>query len=436
MGDSHLVSRIFQFLKRYTAASILAAAFVVALAVIMSRPESQQRPSQERSVVVDTIPAARGTFRPALELFGRVESSQDAELRSAVEADVITVHVKDGEKVDQGGLLVSLDGRDARLELLQRDADVKDFQARVRLEQRRIARNEEAIEREQELLELAKRNAERADALFDDKLLSKSDLDTTAENLKRQELALAQRELALEESEIGLIQLQAQLARAKAQRDQAKLKLERTEIKAPFAGIVSELGVSVGDRVNPSEVMMRLHDPVSLEIRAQIPSRYVGMVRGGLSDSDLEMPATVEVDDRTFAGRLNRLAGQTREGSGGVDSFISLVGEDASDIRLGSTVRLTVELPPQDQAVAIPAEAIYGNDRLFKVVDGRMKMVAVERVGELIERSGSSRVLVRSTALRDSDEIIVTKVSNAVDGLLVRSANEADPSGRVARQEP
>jgi hypothetical protein len=46
-------------------------------------------------------------------------------------------------------------------------------------------------------------------------------------------------------------------------------------------------------------------------------------------------------------------------------------------------------------------------------------------------------VLVRSAELADDDQVIVTKLSNAMDGLLVRSAagEPAQPPGRVARQD-
>ena len=411
---------------------IVAGAVLVAIVVIATRPDKPQRPTRERSFVVDTVIAQPQTLRPGLELFGRVESPQDAELRAAVEADVVTVHVLDGDVVQAGDALVSLDGRDARLELLQRDADVQDFKARIRLEERRISRNRDALQREQELMELAASNAARADALFNDKLLSQSDLDTTSENLKRQELALAQRELTLEESEIGIVQLKAQLARAEAQRDQARLSLERTEIKAPFDGVVSELAVSIGDRVRPGDGVMRLYNPDALEVRAQIPSRYVTLVRDGLLAAELEMPAVVEMDGRRLAAELVRVAGQTRQGSGGVDSFVAFA-EAPDGVRLGTTVRVLVELPPQPDVIAVPAEAIYGSDRLYKVVDGRMQMVAVERVGETLGDDGVSQVIVRSSALQSEDEIIVTKLSNAVDGLLVRSPG-ATPSDRMARK--
>ena len=111
----------------------------------------------------------------------------------------------------------------------------------------------------------------------------------------------------------------------------------------------------------------------------------------------------------------------------------SAFAEAPDGVRLGTTVRVLVELPPQSDVIAVPAEAIYGSDRLYKVVDGRMQMVAVERVGETLAANGTSQVIVRSSALQSDDEIIVTKLSNAVDGLLVRSPG-ATPTDRMARK--
>ncbi len=48
-----------------------------------------------------------------------------------------------------------------------------------------------------------------------------------------------------------------------------------------------------------------------------------------------------------------------------------------------------------------------------------MQAVIVERLGELSEGGRRSRVLVRSPGLADGDQLIVSHLPNAVDGLKV-----------------
>ncbi len=193
--------------------------------------------------------------------------------------------------------------------------------------------------------------------------------------------------------------------------------------------------VSPGDRVRVGDGLLSIYNPDALEVRTQIPTRYVQAVRDALA-AELTMPATVDADDAVLGARLLRVSGQTRQGTGGVDSFLGFT-EIPDGIRLGMTVSVALDLPPEPDVIAVPAEAMSGRDQLYKVVDSRMQMITVDRVGEQQLADGTTRVLVRSAELADDDQVIVTKLSNAVDGLLVRSATSepAQPPGRVARQD-
>ena len=426
------VKKLIQRLRRGPVL-ILAAALGMTVFLIATRPDRPAMDLPEKAWNVDVMPAKRAAIRPTLELYGRIESPLDASLSAAVEADVVEVAVQDGESVDAGQLLVVLDGRDAELELVQREADFQEIQAQISLERRRLFRSGEALTKEQELLQLTESNAERARSLYKDKLLSQANVDDTAEELKRQQLAVTSRQLAIEESEIRIVQLQAQLRRAEALRDRAALTVERTRLTAPFSGVISELEVSQGDRVRVGDSLMRLHDPASLELRAQIPSRYAARVRSALA-ADVEMRASVEVDGEVLPAVLQRIASQTREGSGSVESFLGfeVVPDDA---RLGDTVRLMLSLPTEPDAIAVPAEAVYGRNRVYKVANDRMVSVEVQRLGERVLRDGSSQLIVRSSQLADDDQIIVTKISTAANGLLVRVVprDPADASMMAAR---
>jgi len=168
-----------------------------------------------------------------------------------------------------------------------------------------------------------------------------------------------------------------------------------------------------------------LQNPASIEVRMQIPARYAEDITGGVNRGE-SMVALVQSGEQSIAGKLTRISGQTREASGGVDSFVQFETPPLG-LRLGSTVRVLLELPPQENVVALPAEALYGRDRLYKLVENRMQMVEVERVGERIQPAGGTEVLIRSPRLADSDRIVVTKLSNAADGLLTNPMNSSRP---------
>ena len=424
-----MMSRLKSLLTAGRPMVIIGVALLVAIILILLRPSQAPAPRPERAWVVDVMRVEKGPVRPTLELLGQVQSPQDARLRAGIESEVMEVRVRDGESVEAGQVMALLDARDAQLALQQQEADVLENQAKTRLEQRRLERSREAFKKEQELLELTRSRADRAEEIFEQGLLSQSDLETASENLKRQQLAVNQAELTMEESEIRLLELSAQLSRAEALRDQAKLDIERTQITAPFSGVISELAISSGDRVRVGDELMRLQNPESIEVRAQIPGLYAESVADALAEG-VFIDARVQFGGQEFVGSLVRISGQTREGSGGVDSFIGF-SQPPRGLRLGGTVRALVELPPEMDVVAVPAEAMYGRNRLYTVEADRMSMLEVQRVGERQGADGRTEVLVRSEALSADDQVIITKLSNAADGLLVRVTG----TGRQAAAE-
>ncbi|MGI9330914.1 MAG: efflux RND transporter periplasmic adaptor subunit [Gammaproteobacteria bacterium] len=427
-----------QFLKlfrrvRLGPVTVLVAALLVATALIMSRPERPAISIPEKAWSIEVIPAVPAAIRPTLELYARIQSPEDSRLSAAAEAEVLEVLVQDGDEVAAGEVLAVLDDRDARFELLQRDADVQEIQAQINLEKQRLRRNKEALYKEEELLDITVSNAERSRSLYKDNLVSMSNVDESADKLKRQELAVTSRQLTIEESDIKVLQLKAQLQRAEALRDMAQLMLDRTRVVAPFAGMISEVDASVGDRIRVGDELMRLHNPQTLELRTQVPTRFASRVRDALS-AGLKIDAQAQVGGREYPMALERLSGQTREGSGSVDAYLAFESPP-QDAPLGSTVQLVLSLPAEANAIAVPAEAVYGRNRIYKVEGERMVAVDVERLGERLLPDGRSEVLIRSATLTPEDRLITTKISSAANGLLVK-VRGTDGDARLAAGEP
>lgn len=403
-------------------ALILALAVALTMGLVATRPVTPAAPPPEKSWPVDVLPVKRDVHRPTLQLYGLLQAVTDAQISAGIDGEVREVLVSDGQLVAAGDPLVVLDDRDVMLTLLQREVDVRDIRSQFALEQRRLARHRQGLAQEEELLNLSRQNAGRARELFRQGLISQADVDKTAESLTRQELAVNARELTLDEGELRLAQLQAQLQRAEALRDQARLAAERTRIIAPFAGMVSGVTVSQGDRVRTAETLLRLYDPVALELRAQLPSSYAARVRDGLT-AGMDMDARIELDGRSYLAQLRRVSGQTREGSGSVDIYLGFVdGAAPASPRVGAIAQLLLSLPPEGDAIALPAEALYGSDRVYRVTDNRMESVQVERIGERLLPDGRTEIIVRSAQLADGDTVVTTRLPAAGNGLLVRPA--------------
>ena len=399
---------------------ILAAGVGGMTALVKSKPEREPLGAEERSWPVAVVPVEPGTVTPQLVLFALVDSPRVTHLSSAVTADVAAVDVLEGQRVGLDDRLLALDDREIRLVLAQRDAELAGFEADLEHETLRHEYNVAALEHEKKLLDLARREVARARDLAERKVGSEARLDQVRRDEERQMLAVEQRKLAIREHRSRTKQIEAQLARARAQQSQAMLDLERTRVYPPFAARITEVFVSPGDRVRPGDRLVAMFDTEMLEFRAQIPLRYLPVVRAAL-DRGETLGALAAVDGQEVRAVLARLTAQVGRGSGGADGLFRVTQGNAW-LQLGRTVELILDLPAVQDAVAAPREALYGTDRVF-VLDGeRMKSVEVERLGETHPGDGDGRVILRSPDLKPSDRLIVTHLPNAIDGLKVKIA--------------
>lgn len=390
------------------------------VALWASKPQLTPLEAQQRAWIVSVETVAPGPLAPMLRLYGRVESPNVAQLSAALNADVTAVRVLEGEQVRKGDLLITLDNRDYQLLIRQREAEVQEIRSLLESETLRQENDISSLKQEQQLLELSRRAVKRAEDLAERNVGSRSNLDDTREEEARQVITVQRRKLAIREYDSRMAQLGARLARAEALRDLAQLDMQRARIVAPFDGRVTKVQVATGDRVQPGGPLIGLYDTTKVEIRAQIPTRRLPQVRDTLAGGE-HLRAQAEVDGQVISAELDRLSAEVVRGSGGVDGLF-VVAEGNDWLQLGRTIELLLDLPQQANVVAVPLEAVYGTDIVYRLAEDRMHALKVERLGELFTPELGNRLLVRSPELESGDQIIVTQLPNAIDGLRVRVA--------------
>ncbi len=399
---------------------ILIAGAGVFAALKASRPEPPPVRAEERTWVVAIETVSPANLSPTLTLYGRVESPHTATLTAAVTADVDSVQVREGERVTAGTVLISLDERESRFILSQREAEVSEIEAMIASERLRYQTDRTALGQEQRLLELNTKAVQRARDLAKTNVGSQSQLDQALQDEARQVLSLESRKLAIREFDTRIAQLESRLEKAVALRELAHLDVSRTTVRSPFDGRVARVFVSPGDRVRSADPLLRVFDTSAVEIRAQIPNRHLPAVRTSIANRQA-LAAEASVDGRTVRAVLDRLGSEISAGRGGVDAIFEIF-EEGDWLQLGRTLEMTVTLPPAVGVVALPSSAVYGTDRVYKLENDRMVAVQIERRGELREPGRQTRVLVAAPELGDGDQVIVTQLPNAIDGLKVRVA--------------
>lgn len=413
--------------------SILLPFVIIAVALglfrFLTATKPEQPPPQVRERVwrVTTETVRPQPLAPELSLYGTVETPELLKLTASANAWVEQVRVRDGDRVEQGALLLRLDPRDFLPRIAQARAELDELQAGIESENNRHRTDQLALEEEQRLLELATQSVERQQRLKTQKVGAEQALDEAKQQQAQQVLTVSNRTMSITDHPSRLRALQAKLASAQARLEQLELEYERATLVAPFAGVVADVEVTAGDQVSRGELLVTLYALSSLELRARIPAPHQEEILATINAGET-LSASLELADTRVPLRLARLDGQAQ--ASGIDAFFAVL-DQAELLRLGQLVELRLQRRPQPDSVALPMAAVYGGERVYELISepegeggasvDRMRGVTIELLGARLEADGRELALVRSPQLSAGDRVVLTHLPNAVEGLRVEA---------------
>ncbi len=225
---------------------------------------------------------------------------------------------EDNQQVKQGDLLVVIDDHDFQARVAQAEAQVMLETAHIqtletdkRTQAAKIRQKDAEISASQADLERAAKDLQRFGNLAAEGAVSAQTRDT-ADSTHKQAVAKQERtRSAKQEAESHLASFDAQIgeARAKLKSAQANLELARidlanTRITAPFAGIIGNRSVQVGQLVKPGSALAYLVPADGLFVEANFKETQIGRIQPG-------QPVDIHVDaypDQVFQGTVGSFA--------------------------------------------------------------------------------------------------------------------------------
>lgn len=152
-------------------------------------------------------------------------------------------------------------------------------------------------------------------------------------------------------SDMKMVEVQTALNQAQAAMAAAQNSLDRCNVKAPFAGVVSEVSVQKGEEVNPASVLVRIVDVSSVEIHFPLPENEYKDVRPG-DKAQVYIPA---LDKRTTATVKTKGVVASRL----AHSYDCVLGNirDASMLMPGMVCKVTMEKSAKE-SIVIPANSV------------------------------------------------------------------------------
>jgi len=405
---------------------LLGAAAITAL-IMTTGPDGSPEEQTEKAWPVTVVNAAPSDMHPMFATYGRVEARTEAKLRTDIQAPVEQVYVQAGEWAREGDVLIQLRADEIQLRMQEAKAEAEQAQAAlksVRVEQRLMQNSSGHFEK---MYRISQQKLARQQELAQKHMIPQALLDSAIQQASRDTIEYQNHQRTMADLPNQITQRKAALTIAQARAARAQLDLDKTKVLAPFTGPVLEVAVSPGDRTSAETILVTMADAASFEVRASIPNLYADRVRHALTNNHT-ITANVATDSHSSTSapetqlHLSRVAHNVRRGQSGLDAWFRFPPAHVNAQRLpalGRVINLSALLPSEPGLVALPAQAIYENDRVYLVTNNRLQAISVERIGEFKSLTGVEQVLVRGDNLQTGATIMITTLPKAITGLLV-----------------
>jgi RND family efflux transporter MFP subunit len=324
---------------------------------------------------------SRGQIRT---VSGQLVAAESSPLAFGVAGTVDSVMVDQGDAVDEGQVLATLDAQPLRLALERARSELSSSRAKL-------------VETEREY--------ERAFGLLGRQVIARSEVDVAEANLKS---------------------ARASLRKSQSRVEDAERDMERAELRAPFAGTIADRSIDPFEEVGANKAAFVLQRRGELVVKAQVAETVIRHV-------DYAQPVRTTfpaLPDFELVGVVSLIAAQA--GAGNAFPIEVQLPESEADLRPGMSARVTFNFSQYSDdrttyliplsAVAIDAGLLAGKSAqdpeaqvfVFDEAAGRARIRNV-RVGGL--RGNQLEVF---EGLEPGDEVISAGVPFLHDGMEVR----------------
>ncbi|MGE5081947.1 MAG: efflux RND transporter periplasmic adaptor subunit [Acidobacteriota bacterium] len=344
---------------------------VVLLVIIVAFTVHQ---SGKNVVTVQTGKAQRQDLATVVSASGEIKPKTYVNIGANAFGKITHLYVKEGDHVKRGQLLAQLENVQSSADVNANEASLQAAQTDSQAAEAALKTAEADLLRAQADYDRNKLDWSRAQSLFKDGLISKSDFDS--------------RKNAWATADAGLTQANARVAQAKAQNDsasrhiaQAKATLthytdllQKTTYSAPFEGVITNLPVREGETVvigiqnAQGSTLMTLADMSVITAEVKVDETDIVNVKLG-------QPAEVTIDaipKKIFHGKVTEIGNNAIVRSSGLSTsqqttaseeakdfkVVVTLSDAPQDLRPGLSTTAKVTTATRSNALSIPIQAL------------------------------------------------------------------------------
>lgn len=315
---------------------------------------------EEEAIPIKVTEARRSELLLRLSAPAEAVAERKIAIKSEVSGVIKKLYVREGQHVKASELLAEIEDTPYRLQLQQREATRLRTLSELFLEQR-FSQPERPLSSEiKEKIKRARENYEKAASLLGQGLIS----------LEKYDQAKREYELLLLESGEMKQEVMAAakgLTQAEIDVQMAQLQLEKTKIRAPFAGVITNIRVSPQENIEVGRELFTLVDMESIKVIARILESEIGRIRTG---QEVEIKF-VSYPGQKFKGKVEAISPLINPEDKTCQVHIA-VANPKEEIKPGMHAEVEIAAIVLKDRLLVPQNAVLvrGGRKLVFVVEG------------------------------------------------------------------
>jgi RND family efflux transporter MFP subunit len=270
--------------------------------------DKKEQITKEPAIAVKVSGVSENDNSPFVTASGKIEAENSANLSTRMMGYVTKVHVKVGQKVGAGQLLVSINNTDLQAKKAQVDASI--LQATAGYNN-------------------AKKDYDRFVNLYKQQSASQKELDDMT---ARYEMA------------------KAGLEGAKQMRNEVMAQFSYSNIAAPFSGTVTNTFVKEGDMANPGMPLVSVEGASRLQVTAMVSENDIASIKKGMP-----VKVLVKSSNANLTGKVSEVS-LSATNTGG--QYLVKVNLDKTDSTVLSGMFVNVKFPVENKTQAVQTDRI------------------------------------------------------------------------------
>jgi RND family efflux transporter MFP subunit len=366
-------------------------AIVVKNTISASKKASAPAPVTKISVDAQSV---KGVEKNSSDTYkATLEASEQGIINSKISARIISISAENGQYVNAGDTIATLDDQDIR-------NNIKASESQLKVTEQQLASAQVSIKKLKTSLDDATRNYDRQKNLYDKGGISKADFEAA-------EKTLSNSQVDFEAGNVSIQTAEANINSQKVSLSNLQDNLNNTVIKAPISGVISEKTMNIGQMASAGTALAKVNNISSLYATIQIPQDKINNVKIGQPAS-----VTLEGSDKAYSGTAQNI---DLSADATARVFNCKIKVDNTDNMLHPGVFGKVELisDQKTQTISVPINALVGTEGDYSVFindNGASKKQKVT-IGD----TEQNNVQITS-GIKDGDQVICTNTSNLQDG--------------------